>query len=267
MNTNKAQNFQYSFNLSDVITHLHVYDDSTQALAEKWIVDVIYESFIKTADQDYLTARLLAQKGLHRGFFWGIAQATEKYLKAFLLLNGRKISKFSGHPILKLFNASKEVNSKLKDIDTSVHEKLKNTSGVNCVMQKMNLEELLSSIEEQGSPHSRYNSVGVQYHTGFLFAFDAFAYQIRNFLLVPEISESFSKLAPELVEAFHVANPWFDPTPESDVSYLLEDLHLCASFEVTALEFIAQNKTNVSCDIALQWLSEMMVLPKEFRIS
>lgn len=44
-------------------------------------------------------SRLLAQKGLTRGFYWAATQATEKYLKAFLLMNGQSVKGFIGHPI------------------------------------------------------------------------------------------------------------------------------------------------------------------------
>ena len=81
-------NFFYNFDIGKEIPHFKRMSTDIQSRAESDVVEVIYESFVLPGDQDYFMARLLAQKGLHRGFHWAAAQATEKYLKAFLLMNG-----------------------------------------------------------------------------------------------------------------------------------------------------------------------------------
>jgi hypothetical protein len=80
--------FIYSFDIGKEIPHFKMMSTQLQSSAECNAVEVIYESFVVPGDQDFLMARLLAQKGLHRGFYWAAAQAAEKYLKAFLLMNG-----------------------------------------------------------------------------------------------------------------------------------------------------------------------------------
>jgi len=74
--------------MSGEIAHFKLMPGHIQSSAEGNAVDVIYESFVVPGDQDYLMSRLLAQKGLPREFYWAAAQAIEKYLKAFLLING-----------------------------------------------------------------------------------------------------------------------------------------------------------------------------------
>ena len=76
----------YSFKCGDELEHFDKLPDYEQANIERYIVQVISDSFVKPADEDYVTARLLAKKGLHRAFFWAACQALEKYLKAFLLM-------------------------------------------------------------------------------------------------------------------------------------------------------------------------------------
>lgn len=61
--------FVYSFNLGDAVPHFHLYPERTKAAAERYVAEVIYESFVVPGDQDYLMARLLALKGLPRGFY------------------------------------------------------------------------------------------------------------------------------------------------------------------------------------------------------
>ena len=69
------RSFVYSFDLKKVLPCIDRLPDNVQANIESNIVDVIYESFVVPGDQDYLTARLLAQKGLQRAFYWAAAQS------------------------------------------------------------------------------------------------------------------------------------------------------------------------------------------------
>lgn len=59
--------------------------------------NVVTSMFVDTADENYLMARLAYHSGLYQDFFWNAAQATEKYLKASLLLNGETLVKNNGH--------------------------------------------------------------------------------------------------------------------------------------------------------------------------
>jgi hypothetical protein len=60
--------FIYNFDMSKDINNFKIMPDDMQRSAEANTVKVIYESFVIPADEDYLMSRLLAQKGLKRGF-------------------------------------------------------------------------------------------------------------------------------------------------------------------------------------------------------
>src|ERR1700722_3423019 len=72
---------------------------------------IVDELFIKTADDNYVTARWCFIYGLNVDFFWLGVHALEKYLKAALLLNGRSSKDYLenmkrkpyGHEIIKLY--------------------------------------------------------------------------------------------------------------------------------------------------------------------
>ncbi|KRP85787.1 hypothetical protein AOQ72_03820 [Bradyrhizobium yuanmingense] len=74
---------------------------------------VVQELFIKTADENYVTARFCFANELNVDFFWNAVHGLEKYLKAALLMNGCSGKDFPvdgkrksfGHNIVELFNA------------------------------------------------------------------------------------------------------------------------------------------------------------------
>lgn len=70
-------NYVYSFKCKDDLEHFERLSADAQESVEGYIVEVICESFVEPADEDYITARLLAQKGMHRAFFWAASQAME----------------------------------------------------------------------------------------------------------------------------------------------------------------------------------------------
>lgn len=63
---------------------------------------IIQELFVRTADENYITARWCAAEGLHTDFLWLATHALEKYMKAILLLNGGSAMK-DGHDTPALF--------------------------------------------------------------------------------------------------------------------------------------------------------------------
>src|ERR1700687_1899526 len=65
---------------------------------------IIDELFIKTADDNYVTARWCFHQNLNVDFFWLAVHCVEKYLKASLLLNGENVKKQS-HDIVMMFPA------------------------------------------------------------------------------------------------------------------------------------------------------------------
>jgi len=71
--------------------------------------NLISELFVRTADENYITARWCAINHLDTDFLWLAVHALEKYLKAVLLANGRSAKrrgpgqKFYGHDIVMLY--------------------------------------------------------------------------------------------------------------------------------------------------------------------
>ncbi|TPG20986.1 HEPN domain-containing protein [Sphingomonas koreensis] len=70
--------------------------------------NLVHELFVRTADENYVTARWCAINRLNTDFFWLAVHAVEKYLKAVLLVNG-KPAKGYGHDIVKLYAAVKAI--------------------------------------------------------------------------------------------------------------------------------------------------------------
>ena len=65
---------------------------------------IVQELFIKTADENYVTARFCFAHELNVDFFWNAVHGLEKYLKAALLLSGRSGKDFTVAGTRRLFN-------------------------------------------------------------------------------------------------------------------------------------------------------------------
>jgi len=87
---------------------------------------LVHDLFVRTADENYVTARWCAGNRLDTDFSWLAVHALEKYMKAVLLLNGHS-SKKNGHDIVQLYAQIKdtagsllpEVLTKPEDLDTA----------------------------------------------------------------------------------------------------------------------------------------------------
>lgn len=256
--------FIYSFDMSKEIAHFKRMPEETQSSAECNAVDVIYQSFVVPGDQDYLMSRLLAQKGLPRGFYWAAAQAIEKYLKAFLLMNGEDVKKFNGHPIKKLFEAASKIDTTLNDIDILPHNSIQVEASVSNLLKKFTIQCFIDELERHGSADNRYNTFGVDYNTGHLCAMDSLSFQLRGKIGVISIYRSLNKLSPDLIQAFEKNNPWFSTEENLPLSQIpSEDFPIQFSSSVTKLEFLIKHKNNLAYSMALQWLKAKMKLPKE----
>lgn len=180
-------NYVYSFKCEEEIDHFEKLSDETQRNIVRYIVQVICESFVTPGDEDYVTARLLAQKGMHRAFFWAASQALEKYLKAFLLLRGTSVNhnRLKGHPIAALYREACSVDGQLAAVGTKFHTEIKIHPNVAESFKEVTVAEFINDVEAQGSPDNRYNSFGVSFNSGYLFALDSFVYGLRQQIGVP----------------------------------------------------------------------------------
>lgn len=255
--------FIYSFDMSKEIAHFNHMPEHIQSSAECNTVDVIYESFVVPGDQDYLMSRLLAQKGLPRGFYWAAAQAIEKYLKAFLLMHGESVKEFQAHPIKKLFKAASEMDSSLVDLDILPHQSIQIEASISHHLKKFVVTDFIDDLEKHGCADNRYNAFGIDYNTGYLCAMDSLSFQLRRKIGAIPINESFKELSPDLILIFEKNNPWFQPE-ESQLPHQIpsKEFPIQYSFCGTKLEFLIANENNHAYKLALQWLGQKMKLPK-----
>jgi len=73
---------------------------------------LVHDLFVRTADENYITARWCAVNNLNTDFFWLAVHSLEKYFKAVILLNGGSSKKFR-HDIVKLYAAVKTIAEQL----------------------------------------------------------------------------------------------------------------------------------------------------------
>lgn len=261
---NNKKGFIYSFDMSEEIEHFKFMPEDIQISAECIAVKIIYESFVVPGDEDYLMSRLLAQNGLQRGFFWAAAQTIEKYLKAYLLMNGVSVINFTGHPIKKLFIASSKIDPSLINLDIMPHPNIHIEYSYSSLLQKYTIQQFLAELEEHGNADNRYNAIGVKYNTGHLCALDSFSFKLRKMIGVIPIEESFKKLSPDLIQIFKKNNSWFCKERDSKSAIIpSENFPLHSSSSVTSLEFLIKHDSNPAYRLAYQWLKLKMKLPKK----
>jgi len=210
MKNGKHHTIAYSYNVGDTIERFKTCTPEEQANIEAHIAQVIVDSFVKPADDDYVAARALAIGGLHRSFFWSAAQAVEKYLKAFLLLHGVSVKQAS-HKVSGLLTMATKVDPTFGDIDLAPHPSL--TLPAKFTLTHFKLNKFLSALDKYGSPNNRYNDCGAVYDTGYLFALDSLAYHLRNKMQVPSIESSLRReLSADFRRYLYENNPHFAPT-------------------------------------------------------
>lgn len=254
--------FIYKFDMSEEITHFKSIPEDVQISAECSVVNVIYESFVIPADEDYLMSRLLAQKGLVRGFYWAAAQATEKYLKAFLLMNGEGVKEFKGHPIKNLFETASKIDTSLVNIDIMPHQSIQVESCYSSLLKKYTIQQFLEELEEHGSADNRYNAFGVKYNTGHLCAMDSLSSKLRSKIGVIPIYKSFKNSSSDLIQIFEKNNPWFSTIENLSLSPIPSlDFPLQSTASITKLEILIKYKENPAYSLALRWLNAKMKIP------
>lgn len=261
----KKISFIYSFDMSKEISHFKLMPKETQSSAEANAVSVIYESFVVSGDEDYLMSRLLAQKGLQRGFYWAAAQAVEKYLKAFLIMNGDSVKEFKKHPIKQLFEAAGKIDISLLSLNISPHPSIQVEEDFSHRIKKFSIQQFIGELEKHGDAGNRYNAFGVEYNTGHLFAMDSLSFQLRGKIGVASIEETLKRTSPDLIETFEKNNPWFCTDENlSPITIPSKDCPLQSSNSVTHLEFLIKQKDkSPAYGLALRWLNAKMKLPKE----
>jgi len=145
---------------------------------EDKIADIVEETFVVTADDDYLNARWLCINGLHRLFFWASAQAIEKYLKANLLFKGVSVKEFD-HNIISMANILRlhdTLFAKYKFIKPSQIDELNIKNG----WEDSSVGKFIEILNKYGSPDNRYDFFGVNYKFSYMFKLDQLVFFLRK---------------------------------------------------------------------------------------
>lgn len=169
--------------------------------------EIVCESFIFTADRDYLTARFaFFQKQSHL-FLWLTAQAIEKYLKANILLLGKgSITKRHHHA--EMATDLMESHPERLQIELSIPEGWED-QGVT-LWPSIDVLGFLKRIEKLGSPNVRYDQVSLEIHLQDLVFLDRLAFRLRD-RLVAESVQSCRLVGEALTDCFLDLNDAFAP--------------------------------------------------------
>ena len=255
MNNITRHSIVYSYKVGDTIERFNSCTPEEQAAIEVHIAKVIVESFVEPADDDYLAARSLAIGGLHRSYYWSAAQAVEKYLKAFLLLNGVSVRDIS-HGLNTLLTEAKKCEARFADIDISPHSNLSLPSYF--PLSQPALDQFILVLEKYGSPSNRYNNHGEIYDTGHLFALDSLVYQLRSKMQAPRIEASFRRrLSADFQRYLYESNPHFAPADFTHAELPNPLFPLSAGGFVPHWEFLQRSDTMVFL-FPKQWLKKHM---------
>lgn len=252
--------YQFSFGPNDALSRL---PDDMQAAAERLIVEVIYESFVTSADEDYLTARTLAVNGLSRGFAWGAGQALEKYLKAYLLFRGERVKGdgFRGHPVRALYDAVVALDPTVENIDISPHPDVNARLLLIKPKTPILLPDFIDIVERNGNPDNRYNAAGVEFDTNLIFALDSFIHGFRSRIGAPPIEFSLKRFDESILTAFRDNNPYFYPASGTgDDGIAQHSFKLLARLHCTTQEYLVKNAGSGVNMHVLNWLKQRMKL-------
>lgn len=125
---------------------------------------IIHQLFVRSADENYITARWCHLNELWIDFGWMGAQTIEKYLKAILLINGGVALK-QNHNLMQLYD---EVYDIVQDSD----------------LLPPHLADDIKVFEAIGNTHSRYRTYGHLIGMSALCQLDRLAFSTRRLIHV-----------------------------------------------------------------------------------
>lgn len=138
------------------------------------IRSIIMDLFVRTADENYITARWCIENGLHVDFYWLSAHSVEKYCKAILLFNGYK-AQSDGHNIVELF---KKVKTIAEDLIPSKISKPDHLDVHNWM--EMKTDDFIRKLYRNGNPDNRYLLYGYASDKTDVFRLDATVFYLRR---------------------------------------------------------------------------------------
>lgn len=136
-------------------------------------VMVIRDMFVRTADENYITARWCAANMLMTDFLWLAFHATEKYLKAALLLNGRSV-RDAGHDIVELFDKVSVL------ADGLLPPVLTRPPRLRMDWRDVTLAAFVEHLARQGNPDNRYLVHGHETNFEDMHRLDALVFAMRR---------------------------------------------------------------------------------------
>lgn len=154
------------------------------------------------------------------------------------------------------------VDEKLDSVSTQFHTEIKIHPNVAESFKEVTVAEFINDVEAQGSPDNRYNSFGVSFNSGYLFALDSFVYGLRQQIGAPPIQEALRKIDQDLIDAFYLYNPWFALNHEVLAEIPNEDFNLSQSGSVTTLDRLISAHAPDGSKSVLKWLGKKMKLPR-----
>ena len=135
---------------------------------------IIDELFIKTADDNYVTARWCFHQNLNVDFFWLAVHCVEKYLKAVLLFNGGTSTKH-GHDITKLYA---DVCRFADDLLPGSPDKPQRMP--DAMWHKETFHEFIARLYRDGQADNRYQLYGYSRRPEDLWKLDQLVFNIRR---------------------------------------------------------------------------------------
>jgi hypothetical protein len=178
MGTVRGRYSESNIDITISIPNLEKYAPETRDMFALRITEIIYETFVYSADYDYINARCLAISGQYRPFFWAALQAIEKYLKAHLLDRAVPVKKY-GHKIVVMADDLKTKDTFLYDlklVPRAEHQILEK----NGLWGSTKTHDFLKTIYKYGDAHNRYDFYGAAYKSAHLFKLDQGVYCLRS---------------------------------------------------------------------------------------
>ena len=137
---------------------------------------LVGELFVRTADENYITARWCAINRLNTDFLWLAVHALEKYLKAVLLLNDLS-SKGYSHDIVKLYEAVKAIAGPL------LPDQLERPTDLDIPhWRDRTAEEFIAHLLNNGNADNRYLIYGYVTQSQDLHMLDQMVFAIRRLI-------------------------------------------------------------------------------------
>lgn len=179
------------------------------------VLKVIEETFVYTADQDYLAARMLAFNGMERMFFWSASQCIEKYLKAIILQQGKSV-KDLGHDLIKLFDTARSLLPVINDFSFEMNNEFqsRHSTKQDLYWNGENVRPYIDSLKTWGNPNNRYNEEGLKYFYSDLMKLDQLVAYLRECIYSREnLEQIVAKLKKSAQEYLFRENDSFSNSP------------------------------------------------------